>query len=94
MTQQRAVDSNSWNGGFIAMVQHFWERTKMPAPQSGTAFLRGQVSQTRTRFMDSIATGKPDAGAAEKYMSAVKQYRVAIFAEAGLRRSGGKRRTR
>jgi hypothetical protein len=88
--KRQAADS-----GLRLLVQHLWAKTKAPGAQSETASLRGLVDRTRMRFMQSVAIGKPDADAAASYTNAVKQYRIAMFAELNprdLRRSAGNRK--
>jgi len=46
-----------------------------------TVGLRRQMHVSRARFMDCIATGSGVAAAAEEYTNAVRQYRIAMFAD-------------
>jgi hypothetical protein len=70
----------AWNS-LAALLQNLTRKIDMAATTPRSADLRKEIHRTRTRFMDSIASGKVDAAAAEEYTNAVKQYRITIFSE-------------
>jgi hypothetical protein len=80
-TRPHAGMTHATSGGLTTLVQHLLGKTTGTAIRQDSAYLRKQIDQTRIRFMDSIAKGKPDREAAHDYISAVEQYRAALFAE-------------